>query len=739
MKKRSLAVLLAAAMILQLCFLPGCTQQPSGEADQKALTRGEWIALLGRTLGMSDHQGNTPYYLDIDPTSEFYPYIQSCCEWGVLSGDGQFNADEAATPEFVAVTAALATGTVPDDILGDEAAIKKYAKEHGLLPDNGKTVSAADALNIAESAQQTYMDDHHEQVTDITWADGVVDLTQSSNVSMEGTQVTIPEDQAESLTVGSVFMVPAPDGTMIARKVTSLSTENGQRIVQTEVPDLGEVFDELTLYDSAAPDPADAILADGVTIGPVADPLAATSATTDIYIDDLVNRGTDQATAIGTESSDFVLEINISKGNISSSKEPDSNQLTVDQLIPSFADDSVIGASPREQLDQIFKKSNFTAADPFTISNLKAIDEDGWSSKLNMKNQYEAGYEITGSIGIHNFYIEPGFEFKKIFGIPTGIKRVSLEVNGDFITELTLKGHLSEELSIATIPVPVWGIGTVQVELLLYVDASGELQIKAEVKNNVKFEYSDGNIKKARHSEQSSSCEATLDAECGPKLKFTLEVCWIPIIDAEISIGVNFSFDATEKVTHVKNVVSTAEGRQALSTWTGSIAFESHLRLPIITLKVGQDSSTLANFIGIRHSWVLISEEEAPLDWRPPLLNFDVTLWTYTETKPLPDDGQEEENRFNLKQYILVLTDTAQQIELEALDGKPLPKIRWASENPGIATVDSSGRVTPVSGGVTVISAADEENPDIILKCTVIVQDAVNNKWEFLPPDMDLS
>lgn len=739
MKKRSLAVLLAAAMILQLCFLPGCTQQPSGEADQKALTRGEWIALLGRTLGMSNHQGNTPYYLDIDPTSEFYPYIQSCCEWGVLSGDGQFNADEAATPEFVAVTAALATGTVPDDILGDEAAIKKYAKEHGLLPDNGKTVSAADALNIAESAQQTYMDDHHEQVTDITWADGVVDLTQSSNVSMEGTQVTIPEDQAESLTVGSVFMVPAPDGTMIARKVTSLSTENGQRIVQTEVPDLGEVFDELTLYDSAAPDPADAILADGVVIGPAANPLTAGNETGNIFIDDLVDRGITNITTTTTSGRSFTFNINFTKGTASISGGSENKSLTVEQLIPPFADDSVIGASPRAQLGQIFKKSNFIAVDTFSIDDLAAIGEDGWSCELDMENTLKAGYEITGSIGINNFYVETGFEFKKFWGIPTGIKRVVIEVNGDFVTNLTLKGTLSEELSIATLPINVGGIGTVKVELLLYVDASGELQVKAELKNNIKFEYSDGNTKRTRRSEQSASCEATIKAEAGPKVKVKLEVVGIGIIDAAVSFGINFTFGAKEKISRVTNILQTSQGRKELSTWTYSLSFESHVRLPIITLKVGYDPQTLANKLNIKFSWDLISKENAPVDWKPPLLNFDVTLWTYTETKPLPDDGQEEENRFNLKQYILVLTDTAQQIELEALDGKPLPKIRWASENPGIATVDSSGRVTPVSGGVTVISAADEENPDIILKCTVIVQDAVNNKWEFLPPDMDLS
>lgn len=737
MKKRFLAILLITATLLQLGSLSGCKQDTSSDdPSQKTMTRGEWIALLGQTLGMSDYQSDKSYYQDISSDSDIYPYVQSCHEWGVLSGDGDFNADAVATPEFVAATAALATGTVPDELLGDEKAIQEYAQEKGLLPDGRKNVSIESGLAIAESSKQIYIDDHHEDTVEVTWADGVVDLSELSDISIAGSQVTISTEQAESLAVGSVFMSPAEGGTLVARKVTSLRTENGETIIQTEEPDLGEVFDEVVLYDSSAPDLSSAILADGITAGPVANPTIVTNGMEGIYIDDLVNRET-KGFATGTKGVGFTLNVNFTKGTTAISPKWEDHKFTFSELTPTFPVDTVIGASPQDDLGKIFEKTSLVAVAPITYGDLVLVDENGWERTINVENKFEGGYEITGTIGIKDLYIETGFEFKKFFGIPTGIKKVVIETNGAFTTNLSLKGTLSEELSIATLPINVGGIGTVDVELILYVDASGELQIRADVTQNVKFEYSGGNIKKTKQNEQSVSGEATIEAEAGPKLKVTLKIVGIKIIDVAISAGLNFDFEAKEKISRIINTVDSYDKEIKTSTWTYSIAFESHIRLPIVTLKIGYDTQTLANKLQIKYSWDMISKENAPVDWKPSMLNYETAIWTYEEKEELDKETVNKENdRFDLKQYTLILNGEPQQLELEVADGKKAPKVIWSSENPDIATVDDSGIVSPVSTGVTVISVTDKKDPSIVVKCTVIVQEIGENNWEFLPADM---
>lgn len=48
-------------------------------------------------------------------------------------------------------------------------------------------------------------------------------------------------------------------------------------------------------------------------------------------------------------------------------------------------------------------------------------------------------------------------------------------------------------------------------------------------------------------------------------------------------------------------------------------------------------------------------------------------------------------------------------------------KVIWTSSDPGIATVDGSGKVTAVSPGVAVITAASAENTKIKASCIVTV------------------
>lgn len=743
MKRRYFAVLLVLVSLLHIlsgCGLftgPTSESEPIDEAGQQSITRAEWIMLLGQEMGMEDYQSETPYYRDVPSSSDAYPYIQSCREWGVLSDskDGQFYPDDVATPDFIASTAALATGIVPDESLDDPGAIEDFAQQRGLVPPAGNSVSITNALQVAETTRNVYLSNRHTDTLNIDWADGVIDLTSSSQISVQDSLVTVPTDQAEALTVGSVFVAPSSSGD-VALKVTGITVQNGITVLQTEEPDLGEVFDELAIYECATPDVGSIQLAEGISMGPAANGLTS-SRIEGVYANRLVATPDDGVTAYQTEGFSTTLSVNFTSGKVSVTPEWNDIKATVDRLVPSFPVDTVIGASPQRDLSALFEKSSYIASVPITKDGLVQIDKNGWERHLEVKNKFEAGYDITGSITIENLYVNTGFEFKKVFGIPTGIKHVSVAVNYDISTNLTLSGSLSNELSIGTIPIPIaGGIATVEVELILYLDVSGELMVRADLSNNVKYEYNNGNIKKTNGISNSSvTSEFAVEAETGPKLQITFDVLKIKIIDVSVSAGVNLSISAYETIDYTTNKVDSKE----IKTWTMSVGLEGKVCAPIVKLSVGYSNKTLANKLNIKGQWTLISKEKSPFVWKPELLNKEVPIWTYSETTEVSesdDENANEESSFTFGAFVLVLSGSSQTVDVQALNGNAIPKLVWASEDTSVATVNNAGVVTPVSTGVTTVTATNQDNQNEVVKCTIIVQEIGESNWEFLPADM---
>ncbi len=762
MRKRLIALILAVGIMIGI--LSGCPNNDLGTQteEDRDVTRGEWVAMLGDAMGMTEYANDEAYFADVDPEDDIFPYVQSCQEWGVFAfeEDGQFLPDEPATAEFMAVTAALASSSIGEEEGISEDEVLEYAAQVGLVgegDDPSDSVSLSDAQDAAETAVQVYLDTAEEDVAEIDFADGVVDLsaTDPDDISYDGPTVTMPADVAQVLTTDRVFIAPGdamnPFG--IAMKVTEISIQGDNAVIQTVQPELEELFDSYKVYGSGAPDLNSVQTVPGVSMGTSATNLSGSAQGNGYVLDDLVYSddpvlGKDTAHGLSLNFS-----VNFTKGTISVAPQWNDNKVTVERLIPEqLRARGDIGMSPSDDLGKIFEKSNFNAT---TIplgtdeNGNPRLDSNGMEKVLTVSDKFKGGYELTGNVGLNDVYVETGFEFKKVFGIPVGIRRVVVEVNCKTQIDVTFKGTLSEEVTIASFPVPIAGGLSVGMELVLYVDLDGEVQLRTELSHNTKFEYNNGNLKKVTNKDASTSLEAAVNLEFGAAPTAILEVFGIDIIDVKVKIGVHGGSAATLQYGMTEKKVSDGNKTTDGYTLWGQIVLKTKVSLPVITLETGT-KKTLANKLSITGSWDLVSKDKAPITWEPAALNHKWPLFELEIPGKVNEPDENGENaegenetwwasdtsQLDLKEYTVFLDDAPYQLELDLHGSDTTPKVRWESDRPSVATVDSKGLVTPHDPGFATITVSLKDDPNVYVKCTVYVESYSNKDWEFLPADL---
>ena len=69
-------------------FLISSCAGDSGESEggdgNAAISKGEWIGLLGDKFGYNSYEAAEDFYSDVDSGYEYYDEIQACAEWEIL-------------------------------------------------------------------------------------------------------------------------------------------------------------------------------------------------------------------------------------------------------------------------------------------------------------------------------------------------------------------------------------------------------------------------------------------------------------------------------------------------------------------------------------------------------------------------------------------------------------------------------------------------------------------------------
>lgn len=550
--------------------------------------------------------------------------------------------------------------------------------------------------------------------------------TETLNSQLESlTEIVVVDSAiAEDWDEGTIFMAPPtdyyPEG--FPYKVVSVEIEGEDAFVEVVIPDFEDVYEELYLHTTVTPDFSQMVLSEGITFAggnalltsETVQPVEKTGITNLSY------KQTNEMT-VATPMASFVnktFEVNLTKGTMSFSPYWENSKLSIGGIVPTLPFEAT-----GVMLDDLskFSETNFIKSVPISYGTLLDTDETrGWEEMLNVEEKYSGGYDITGSISLENFEISTTIDWK--FLTP---REVVIQMSGDIIPALKVKGKVSGEISIGTVPIPIPQVPGLSVELalFLYTDASGELSVKAVCSNSVKIEYSSGSVKKVQNNTVTPQIESKIQIEAGAGFRAGLVYIKSDLIDVSAKVGVYASTEASivaeksESVTQVST--DNVEANLKITEISLKVANEVNLAYPIVTLAIGGKSGSWVNKIGLSYSWSILDKDNAPMsvsltnEVTPFYLITVETEITEEEVEEIEEENDEIEEDYNefamlvIDKYLYSLeTGGKEQIKISQFpSGENINHVTFTSTNPSVATVSSTGSITAVGGGSAQIYA----------------------------------
>ena len=766
--KRLLALLLA--VLLAAGMFTGCAEGHFRFDDDTSLTRGEWIAMLAQGFGLDSYVNAEPYYKDVAAFDPYFGYVQSCVEWDVLSEEeSRLNMHRGATLEFVIVTAVKALGedlTAYEGETLNEKALQCAAKR-GIAPlglKYGKRATYAQCQTVLEAAQAAYLFQDTEPINEVVLNEDVVDWSQNQNVT--AVSDTGFEVEGEKPDVGQILVLPGtlenPSG--VAAKVTNvIDNGDGTYSVETEIPEIYEVVEELEFADVVVPEISQIVPAEGVTLGTSGASNMSALLSESLSANTLrYTEGKDLRQLAGTKGDglDFSLsfvwdsnnKLTISPGtnffSAGVSLEPKGNE----EKWKNAAFENPFMKKEYEQADQAIEdyKNGKIGVDELREKCAVVQNENG-TERLP---KYKTGYEIAVTVNIQDFYLTPNVKLKtaKVLGVdtgvPTGIERVTFESH--FQTDISVgwKGVFEGEMPMFTTIIPIVGGLSVKAEAVLYCEANGELAVKVTMTNDTKVEYKADKWKKSASKATSVSLEGQASIEVGPKVSGTICFLSYEIIDVGVSAAVEVSASAGIGFTSTTTDIDDGDDGTI-----DKIVIEKKLALtygiramaPVVKVSVGK-KGTLAYKIGIKASFTIVGKEGKAIIAAPVwdiVPEKEIVFWKdvdevlveheeTVESESMSESGSEvsslngQDGMIDFAEYYIQLEIGAETVmELELPEGYKTKDFVWTSSNKNVATV-KNGVVHAKEAGSTIIRAESKDGKHFA-ECAVYVGDVFSH------------
>ncbi len=251
--RKKICVLLSALTLLAV-GLSGCGSSQSSTSDSAsssdgALSKSEWVGMLGEQFGYDAYESTEDFYSDVDSSNAYYDEIQACAEWEILPETSEFQPDAGATWEYAIETSVRAIGIdrLNSSTLGVEvseenlvdfftsyiASVDDSTLSLGLTETDAELILSyaydyASNLTLEEKIEYTYNEDVYE-----TTSDGL-------ELGSDGVTATVTD--GSSYSEGDIIYVQtSEENAAYAVKVNSVDGDE----ITYEAADMEDVFEEL--------------------------------------------------------------------------------------------------------------------------------------------------------------------------------------------------------------------------------------------------------------------------------------------------------------------------------------------------------------------------------------------------------------------------------------------------------------------------------------------------------------
>ena len=261
MRRRIIAAFLSMVMLLScLISMSGCAAQVEDK-----LTLGQWLGMINESFGMDTYVSEEPYFQDVGASDSLFGTVQAAAEWGVVGESEELHPEQTLTWRSALTTLVNAGGFLPEE--ATESDKIQYALEHFATDARSYWMdreisqgSAEEALKIAVSQWQTFTYD--TPVEKVDYSEDTVDLSQGdkkvTDYQIEDDTVILPEEVAQEIQPGDIYVLPAGDGSMgtQAFRAESVTQENGKTYITNDPqePELTDFVEDLDLQQTIVPD-----------------------------------------------------------------------------------------------------------------------------------------------------------------------------------------------------------------------------------------------------------------------------------------------------------------------------------------------------------------------------------------------------------------------------------------------------------------------------------------------------
>ena len=178
---------------------------------------------------------------------------------------------------------------------------------------------------------------------------------------------------------------------------------------------------------------------------------------------------------------------------------------------------------------------------------------------------------------------------------------MEIRMSYDVDMELDIKGSLENEKKIGKFRIMLGTTGiTMDVDVILYGKANGEVGVKFGNDNITIFTYKNGKIKKTTTtSNETQEVKAAMDLEVGGGLKGKLKGLGITITDIKVKAGGQYEFE-----TGIEEVVTEMESNSdTIIVTEGRWNIKSEGTFPVVSLGVGLNTES---FFKPKLEWQLV-------------------------------------------------------------------------------------------------------------------------------------